>query len=255
MLTIKSTSIEEAKTLINRLSWFQTFELSHEDDPSIVAVSVAGREDTKGKIEAMRLPKPEHVMGKSVLVVGVTDGIVAFLMEELGARSVDVIEPLEWKQGDSERCFDLLKTLLKSRVNKLPFPWTALGSNSTRYDIVICDGVFHRLDNPGNSIDKLTKITKQLLIIECLVDMLDIPRPAAAYYPEATLGGDSNNYWALNRLAMTFVLKEAGFASIFSFDPWSYNILQMTQFPYQTTAKSNGRAVFHAYKDAKHGVE
>ena len=66
-------------------------------------------------------------------------------------------------------------------------------------------------------------MTGEVCVIETAVDLLDVPVPAAAYYPADSLGGDASNHFGPNALCVHGWLAQAGFSRVVEFEPWSTN--------------------------------
>lgn len=66
---------------------------------------------------------------------------------------------------------------------------------------------------PLRYLRNIYSICSKLAIIETHVDALDSDKPTMVFYPRATLGDDSSNYWGPNRAGVEAMLKEVGFSS------------------------------------------
>jgi len=55
-------------------------------------------------------------------------------------------------------------------------------------------------------------MTKGFAVIETHVDLVDLDRPALAYYPGGALGGDASNYFGPNEHAVVGMCQDAGFS-------------------------------------------
>ena len=67
-------------------------------------------------------------------------------------------------------------------------------------------GVLYHLPNPLLALERVAAVTDGLLMLETVVDMVGIGRPAAAFYP-GELNSDPTNWWGPNQAAVQGMLK------------------------------------------------
>jgi tRNA (mo5U34)-methyltransferase len=99
-------------------------------------------------------------------------------------------------------------------------------------------------------------VTRGTLILETVVDMVGIRRPAAAFYPERELNGDPTNWWGPNVPAVEGMLKAVGFADVRAVTPlpsWPHRAARAVSYALRGKnrlgpAFRQDRAVFHARK-------
>ena len=82
-------------------------------------------------------------------------------------------------------------------------------------------------------------MTRDLLILETVVDMVGVRRPAMAFYPARELDGDPTNWWGPNVPAVHGMLQSCGFQAI-------RTVTASRSAPYRLA-----RAVFHQLKGRK----
>ena len=63
-------------------------------------------------------------------------------------------------------------------------------------------GVLYHLPNPLLALERVAEVTSDLLILETVVDMVGVGRPAAAFYPDRELNDDPTNWWGPNHEAV-----------------------------------------------------
>jgi hypothetical protein len=56
-------------------------------------------------------------------------------------------------------------------------------------------------------------VTRELCVIETLVDGLHIDEPWTAYYPAGSLNNDASNWWGPNIACVLEMLRRVGFSS------------------------------------------
>ncbi|MCW2547006.1 MAG: hypothetical protein JWN96_1466, partial [Mycobacterium sp.] len=99
--------------------------------------------------------------------------------------------------------------------------------------------------------------TSGLAIIETVVDLLDVPIPAAAYYQGESMNGDASNHFGPNRLAVEAMLLDVGFSRVEAFEPWTvskdYGVYAgargsiRDRLARRMRPPRSGRMVFHAH--------
>jgi len=124
------------------------------------------------------------------------------------------------------------------------------------FDLVLFLGVLYHVRDPVMILEKVASVTAGQLIIETVVDMIGISRPAAAFYPARELNDDPTNWWGPNEAAVRGMLHAVGFSRVECRTP-------MRSAPYRAaraawhalngknrlaSAYRQDRAVFHAFR-------
>ncbi len=124
------------------------------------------------------------------------------------------------------------------------------------FDMVLLLGVLYHLKNPLMALERVASVTKRLLIVETVLDLVGLRRPAAAFYPDRELNGDPTNWWGPNEAAVHGLLRSVGFVDVRTITP-------VPSAPYRfaralwhgargrnrvSAAYRQDRAVFHAVK-------
>lgn len=202
-----------------------------------------------GMLEALHLP---DLAGKSVLDVGAWDGALSFLAERSGARvtAFDLARP---------PTFELASRVLRSNVRYVEGDITAIDPSSLgTFDVVLCLGVIYHVPSPFDVLERLAKLTRDLLVIETDTAANTNPNPMARFVLDtgAYLEGDSRyrpNFWLPNSACCLAMLRACGFREVFQvFGPQApqsrlERLKRTTLGAVRPQASGyGGRAVFHA---------
>ena len=125
------------------------------------------------------------------------------------------------------------------------------------FDVVLFLGVLYHLPNPLLALERVALVTRDLLILETVVDMVGVRRPAAAFYPDRELNGDPTNWWGPNHAAVIGMLRSVGFTGVDVITPMRSVTFRASRALWHRLSGKNGlsaafrqdRAVFHAYKN------
>jgi tRNA (mo5U34)-methyltransferase len=188
--------------------WFHTIDLGR-------GLVTPGIDDTPAKLRRLRLPR--RLRGLSVLDIGAYDGFFSFEAERRGAARVLAADRYCWTYGGmaSKEGFDLARAALRSRVGDVMLAVEdvtprALGT----FDLVLFLGVLYHAPDPLRYLRNARSVCRGQLILETHIDALDYARPAAVFYPGATLNNDASNFWGPNPAAVEAMLREAGFRRV-----------------------------------------
>jgi tRNA (mo5U34)-methyltransferase len=190
-----------------------------------------GLDDSPAKL--LTLGFPEDLTGKSVIDIGAWDGFFSFEAERRGATVLSTDHYCWTRTGIFDKGgFDIAKAALRSNVRERTLrvediPEAGIGT----FDLVLFLGVLYHSPDPLGYLKIVRSLTKGMAIIETYVDLLDVDRPALAYYPGHTLNGDATNFFGPNELAVHGMCTDAGFSRV--------KTVPEPRFP--------TRMVFHAY--------
>jgi tRNA (mo5U34)-methyltransferase len=129
--------------------WFHTFALNAEH--GLYTPGVA--RDHRYRVPVL----PESFAGQRVLDVGTFDGFYAFLAERRGAArvvGVDSEQYVAWVKArwgidlEGGAGFRAIAELLDSRVEYVRGDALAFADTEERFDVVLCFGILHRVENP-----------------------------------------------------------------------------------------------------------
>lgn len=246
---------QELQRSVEALRWYHTIDLGQ-------GVVTPGVDDTPGRLVRLRLP--DTLAGRSVLDIGAWDGFFSFESEKRGASRVVAADHYAWHgqgwgTGQGKAGFDLARTVLDSRVEDVDVDVLDLTPERVGlFDVTLFLGVLYHVPNPLLALERVAAVTKRLLILETVVDMVGIGRPAAAFYPGRELNGDPTNWWGPNPAAVVGMLEAVGFDRVETITPTPALPFRAARAVYHRLQGKNDlasafrqdRAVFHAYKRA-----
>ena len=198
-----------------------------------------------------RLHLPADLSGQTVLDVGCWDGFYSFEAERGGASRVLATDSFTWqrKSWGSKDGFDLARRVLKSRVEDLEIDVLDLSPERVGvFDVVLFLCVLYHMKHPLLALERVAAVTRRLLVVETVIDMLYAPRPALAFYPGAELNQDDSNWFGPSPSAVETMLRAAGFPRVERVWPPGGRLLAWRALSL-VGPKAIKRAVFHAYKD------
>ena len=106
------------------------------------------------------------------------------------------------------------------------------------------------------ALERVARVTRKCLIVETVVDMVGLSRPAAAFYPGRELNDDPTNWWGPNHAAVEGMLRSVGFSRVHTVTPPRSGPYRLARAAYHQLKRKNtvaaayrqDRAVFHAFK-------
>jgi tRNA (mo5U34)-methyltransferase len=183
--------------------WWHSIDLGHG------VVTPGGSGDTSRSLR--RLALPDDLTGKTVLDIGAWDGYYSFECERRGAKRVVASDLFAWRYS-SKAGFDLARAALGSRVEDMEIDVFDISPDTVgMFDIVLFLGVLYHLRDPFLGLAHAASVTRELLVIETHVDLLDLERPAIALYPGNELNDDATNWCGPNVPALFGMLTALGF--------------------------------------------
>ena len=244
---------DELRTRAKALRWYHTIDLGG-------GVVTEGVDNSPERLARMQLPA--DLSGRSVLDIGAWDGFFSFEAERRRASRVVASDYYAWhgvgwgtKQGKAG--FQLARAALNSRVEDVDMDVMDLSAERIgTFDIVLLLGVLYHLPHPLLALERVAPMTKNLLILETIVDMVGISRPTVAFYPGRELNGDPTNWWGPNHAAVKGMLNAVGFKRVEVITPPRSAGLRAARALFHRLKGKNGlalayrqdRAVFHAYR-------
>ncbi len=241
----------DLREIVASRTWFHTIDLG-------AGVVTPGQKDTPSEVHHLHLP---DLAGKSVLDIGAYDGFYSFEAERRGAKRVVAADhwAWNWPGSDARGNFELAHRTLDSRVEMQDIAVEDLSPDAlgSMFDVVLFLGVLYHAADPIGYLKNVRSVTAEVAIIETVVDLLDVPVPAAAYYQGESMNNDASNHFGPNSLAVQGMLRDVGFSKVVAFDPWtaSKDWGIETGVGHSLTARlkrrlrrpRSGRMVFHAY--------
>jgi tRNA (mo5U34)-methyltransferase len=244
---------DELQTSVNAIRWYHSIDLGH-------GVVTRGVENTAGRLARVRLPA--DLSGRTVLDIGAWDGFFSFEAERRGAARVVATDYYSWHgvgwgTGRGKAGFELARTALGSRVEDVDIDVLDLSIERLgTFDVVLFLGVLYHLPNPLLALERVASVTKDMLIVETVVDMVGINRPVAAFYPGRELNNDPTNWWGPNPAGVAALLRSVGFSRVEQVTPTPSAPYRAARAVYHKLRGRNelglafrqDRAAFHAYR-------
>ena len=190
------------------IRWYHTIDLGG-------GVVTKGIDDTP--LRLARLDLPPSLAGLTVLDIGAWDGFFSFEAERRGAARVVAADYYSWHGTGwgSKAGFELARSALGSKVEDLDIDVMDLSPERVgQFDVVFFLGVLYHLRHPLLALERIASVTRKRLILETVVDMVGVRRPAMAFYPGRELNHDPTNWWAPNVPALHGMLRDVGFAEV-----------------------------------------
>lgn len=82
------------------------------------------------------------------------------------------------------------------------------------FDIVLFLGVFYHLRNPFATLERITALAKEVVVVESRLTQRFNRKPVMQFHPGSSLDGDATNWWTPNRACMMALLEDLGFKQI-----------------------------------------
>jgi tRNA (mo5U34)-methyltransferase len=245
--------LDTLKQKADAIRWYHTIDLGE-------GVVTDGVDDTP--LRLAQIDFPESLTGRTVLDIGAWDGFFAFEAERRGAARVVAADYYSWRgvgwgTANGKAGFEFARAALGSRVEDVEIDVMDLSPERVGvFDVVLFLGVLYHLRDPLLALERVASVTREFLIVETVVDMVGIGRPAVAFYPGRELNKDPTNWWGPNLPAVEGMLRTVGFDQIRA-------VTGVPSFPYRAAravvhrirrqntlaaAFRQDRAAFHAWK-------
>jgi tRNA (mo5U34)-methyltransferase len=170
-----------------------------------------GPDNSPAKLDALRLPS---LRGKTVLDIGAFDGYFSFAAERLGASRVVALDTFVWQRPGGKDGFEYARRALDSKVEDLEVEVLDISPETVgKFDVVLFLGVLYHMRDPMLALERAASVTRELMIVETLIDMTYLRTPAAAFYPWDLLR-DQTNWWGPNQAAVLGMLQSVGFEHV-----------------------------------------
>jgi tRNA (mo5U34)-methyltransferase len=212
---------------VSSLRWYHSIDLGH-------GIVTRGIDDTPHRLAQLGLPA--SLAGRTVLDIGAWDGFFSFEAERRGASRVVAADYYSWHGSGwgTKAGFQLARDVLGSNVEDVDIDVMDLSPERLgTFDVVFFLGVLYHLRHPLLALERVASVARDLLVLETVVDMVGVRRPAAAFYPHRELNDDPTNWWGPNVPAVVAMLESVGFGHV------------QTITPERSSAYRAARAVFH----------
>jgi tRNA (mo5U34)-methyltransferase len=237
---------------VEAIRWYHTIDLGQ-------GVVTKGIDDTALRLARIDLPSLE---GRTVLDIGAWDGFFSFEAERRGASRVVATDfyswhGVGWGTGNGKAGFELARAALGSQVEDEDIDVMELSPERIgTFDVVLFLGVLYHLRHPLLALERAASVSRDLLVLETVVDMVGFRRPAMAFYPNRELNNDPTNWWGPNSPAVEGMLRTVGFERVRRVTPVpSLPYRAVKAVMHQLTGKNRlssafrqDRAAFHAFK-------
>lgn len=213
---------EELKNAVSKIMWWHKINLGN-------GIITPGIDNSPSKLEFIKMP--ENLQGTTVLDIGAWDGFFSFEAERRGAERVLATDSVCWSGTGraSKAGFDFAKKTLNSNIEDMKIGVLEISPEIIgTFDLVLFLGVLYHMRFPLLALEKVFSVTRDLLILETHIDLIEFKRPVMAFYPHDELGNDASNWWGPNPVAVEDMLEVVGFKKI------------------KMVSQKDGRAVFHA---------
>jgi tRNA (mo5U34)-methyltransferase len=243
-------TVEDLERRVATHRWYHSIDLGG-------GIVTRGIDDTP--VRLARLDLPASLEGLSVLDIGAWDGFFSFECERRGASRVVATDYYSWHGSGwgAKAGFELAREALRSRVEDVDVDVMDISPERLgTFDVVLFLGVLYHLRHPLLAIDKIAAVTRGTLILETVVDLVGLTRPAMAFYPDRELNADPTNWWGPNQTAVVGMLKSAGFDDVTVVSPTPGPLYRGARAVWHRLkgksqlrpAFRQDRAVFHARK-------
>ena len=193
---------------VSKVNWYHSIPLGD-------GVVTPGVDDTPSRLSKIHMP--DDLSGKTVLDVGAWDGFFSFEAERRGASRVLATDSFSWSgEGwGTKDGFELARRTLGSRVEDRELDVLDLSPETVGvFDVVFFLGVLYHMKHPLLALERVSSVTRELLIMSTFVDATWTRRPAAVFYPRAEANSDPTNWWGPNPGAVVAMLETAGFTRV-----------------------------------------
>jgi tRNA (mo5U34)-methyltransferase len=200
--------IEDLPSRVAALRWYHTIDLGN-------GIVTQGVDETPYRLA--RLALPASFAGRTVLDIGAWDGFFSFEAEHRGASRVVASDYYSWHGTGwgTKAGFTLAREALQSRVEDVDIDVMDLSPDRIgTFDVVFFLGVLYHLPHPLLALERVASVARDLLILETVVDLVGVHRPAAAFYPGRELNNDPTNWWGPNVPAVEAMLHAVGFKQV-----------------------------------------
>jgi tRNA (mo5U34)-methyltransferase len=222
--------LDEIKAQASVIPWFHSIELT------------PGFTTSGTKSVAQLSHEEEAILGRlnlsdaSLIEIGTWNGYFAFAAKRRGASRVIATDKFVWHatNGLARQAFDLAHKCLGEGVEVLEIDPTEFPGPLSPADVMLFSGVFYHLWDPLVVLQKISPLTKDVLIVETHMDGCQLTQPAMIHYVSDELGNDPTNWWGPNIACVWALLTEVGFGG---------------KIVFQGDVQNAVRGVFHAFRD------
>jgi tRNA (mo5U34)-methyltransferase len=240
----------DLQSRVAAIRWYHTIDLGG---------GIVTRGVDNSPLRLARAQLPESLNGLTVLDIGAWDGFFSFECERRGAARVVAADHFSWHGPGwgTKAGFTLAREALGSRVEDIDIDVMDLSPERVgTFDVVLFLGVLYHLRHPFLALERVASVTRDRLILETVVDLVGLRRPAMAFYPGQELNNDPTNWWGPNIPAVQGMLETLGFKHVTMVSRSPNAAYRAARAVYHQLRRKNrlreafrqDRAVFHARK-------
>jgi tRNA (mo5U34)-methyltransferase len=173
--------------------------------------------------------------GRSVLDIGAWNGFFSFEAKRRGASSVLATDSYCWSHPHirGRETFEIARSALGLEIDSREIDAADLSAETVgEFDVVLFLGVFYHRYDAIETLAKVARLAKKVLIVETHLELRNVDVPAMVFFPGRELANDPTNWWGPNEHCIKALLLGHGFEEV-----------EVTAHP----AGSN-RAIFHAWR-------
>lgn len=153
--------------------------------------------------ELERIDLPKDMTGMKVLDVGASDGFFSFECERRGA-DVTSVETITTGFEKIKELGQYKAEQQNMSIYNIPDTWS--------FDLVLCLGVIYHLQHPLLALQRLSKVTKEIIVETAIPDPQEFPLESPTmYFYKDDYQGDISNWWIPNPKCVMDMLNTAGF--------------------------------------------
>jgi tRNA (mo5U34)-methyltransferase len=181
-----------------------------------------------------------NLTGHSVLDIGAWNGNFSFEAKRRGAARVLATDSYCWSHPHvrGRETFDIARSALglELEVDAREIDAADLSPETVgEFDIVLYLGVFYHRYDAIETLARVARLAKHVLVVETHLELREVDVPAMAFYPGRELANDPTNWWGPNEHCMKALLLGHGF-----------NEIEISAHP-----GGSNRAVFHAWRSTE----
>jgi tRNA (mo5U34)-methyltransferase len=185
---------------------------------------------------SLRLP---DLTGKTVLDVSALDGYFSFAAERFGASRVAAVDLHAWRQSGARERFEHTRDTLGSRVEDLDVQADDVSRDTVgQFDVVLFLGALRHANNPLRALERMVSVTKELLVVETLVDIA-LPGSSVTRVDWWGLRAGATNWSKLPPAALVRMLYGAGFGLVVSYQPKRLSVGSLLGLPASARTSAN----------------
>jgi tRNA (mo5U34)-methyltransferase len=227
---------DDLQSRVSGLPWHHSIDLGGG------VVTPGGKSAALCNDEAALIFDRVDLSGRSVLDIGAWNGFFSFEAKRRGAGRVLATDSYCWSHPHirGRETFEIARSALGLEVDAREIDAIELSTETVgEFDVVLYLGVFYHRYDAIESLAKVARLAKQLLIVETHLELRDVDVPAMVFFPGRELADDPTNWWGPNEHCIKALLLGHGFAEV-----------EMTTHP-----MGHNRAIFHAWRESSHPIK